>query len=564
MGIGSILVFARDGLHIFIHDSLDWILTLTDSVLSLVLNEQIIALLEDILGVRLDLEPHWRQATAIIGLGLLSCARSLRAGGANAAERTFSQLNAYACALVGGLFAGTIDISDRGMLPIFAVTIAVYFLFQSIALPILRKNHQSEPDLLPIGVLLPCLCYAAILAGYGVSDLFSETVPAPGLLGFALTVLAVATYFAVVGAEAGVLFLHKVFSVAILSGAVILFVFVPGAQPTERATAAWNDLLSFISKRRTSELGQGSDSPSQTEGVFSDPGRQAGLSVLATAGIAFLLAGLSQFVLPTTPVQIESPSHSVATVFRDCEFCPDMVVVPAGYLSEALDTSRSIADQTTPSVRLLVNSFAIQINEVTVREFDAFITDTGFHPGGYCDRRNLSWQNPGFSQSSDHPVVCVSWWEATAYARWLSMRSGIEYRLPTNGEWEHAARAGTSSRYFWGNEPNIACVFGNVPDRSFLTRFRLADVLDCEDGFVFTAAVGSFRANPWGLYDMVGNVSELSSERGFRGGGFWMMSPRRPGDRYYVYVDPLLTNPEQSFFRSWRLSHVGFRLARSL
>ncbi len=105
-----------------------------------------------------------------------------------------------------------------------------------------------------------------------------------------------------------------------------------------------------------------------------------------------------------------------------------------------------------------------------------------------------NWRNPGISQTDKHPVVCVSWNDANAYMEWLSQQTGHQYRLPTEAQWEYAARAGTTTKYWWGNDigSNKANCNNNY----------------CGDRFQYTAPVGSFAKNPFGLYDTVGNVWE--------------------------------------------------------
>ena len=122
-----------------------------------------------------------------------------------------------------------------------------------------------------------------------------------------------------------------------------------------------------------------------------------------------------------------------------------------------------------------------------------------------------SWRTPGFSQSDDHPVVCVSWEDASAYARWLGQETGLGYRLPSEAEWEYAARAGTTTHFYWGDGTNH-CSYGNAADRTASRTLRPQSsrwaFSDCADGIVWTSSVGAFAPNAFGLYDMSGNVSE--------------------------------------------------------
>ena len=129
-------------------------------------------------------------------------------------------------------------------------------------------------------------------------------------------------------------------------------------------------------------------------------------------------------------------------------------------------------------------------------------------------RPEWSWRNPGFKQMDDQPVVDVSWNDAVAFCVWLSRLEGKRYRLPTEAEWEYACRGGTTTRFYNGDDPEKLPEIGNVEDADFGGRFRTlaggnAGVqLRTHDGYVFTAPVGKFRPNAFGLYDMLGNVKQ--------------------------------------------------------
>jgi formylglycine-generating enzyme required for sulfatase activity len=110
----------------------------------------------------------------------------------------------------------------------------------------------------------------------------------------------------------------------------------------------------------------------------------------------------------------------------------------------------------------------------------------------------LSWREPGFEQDDNHPVVCVSWADAAAYAAWLGERLHARYRLPTRAEWMHAARLAP---------PRGECLSANLSDDKNALLHGDGDA-GCSDGFAHTAPVGKFKPNRLGLYDMVGNVSE--------------------------------------------------------
>ncbi len=127
---------------------------------------------------------------------------------------------------------------------------------------------------------------------------------------------------------------------------------------------------------------------------------------------------------------------------------------------------------------------------------------------------NFSWRSSGFEQTDDHPVIDVSWNDAVAFCKWLSRKEDKTYRLPTEAEWEYACRAGTTTRYFSGDDPQTLAEVGNVADASFKARFPGSRyTLKAKDGFIFTAPVASFKPNAFGLYDMHGNAWQWCSDR---------------------------------------------------
>ena len=108
---------------------------------------------------------------------------------------------------------------------------------------------------------------------------------------------------------------------------------------------------------------------------------------------------------------------------------------------------------------------------------------------------------------------CLSWIDARAYARWLSVQTGERYRLPSEAEWEYVARAGATTRYFWGDDAEPICNFSNSYDLSGRRASAFAyEWAECDDGYTHVAPVGSFRPNPFGLFDVLGNVWEWTED----------------------------------------------------
>jgi len=161
--------------------------------------------------------------------------------------------------------------------------------------------------------------------------------------------------------------------------------------------------------------------------------------------------------------------------------------------------------------------FAVMEAEVTREAFERFVKDTAYEVGESCHTRyengarsnvKRDWLRPGFEQGPNHPVVCVDWNGATAFAEWLTKRTGQTYRLLTEAEWEYAARARTRSSYHFGDQSSDLCRYANVIDRSEKKVDSRLVAANCEDGYVNTAPVKTYLPNAFGLYDMSGNAWE--------------------------------------------------------
>jgi formylglycine-generating enzyme required for sulfatase activity len=180
------------------------------------------------------------------------------------------------------------------------------------------------------------------------------------------------------------------------------------------------------------------------------------------------------------------------------------------------------------------------------------------------ESEHASWRNPGFPQDDSHPVVCVSWESAKAFAAWLSSQTGREYRLLTEAEWEYAARAGTTTPFWSGSSINP--VQANY-DENYVYKGEFRKQ---------TVAVGNFAPNPWGLYQVHGNVWEWCedlSHDGYNGappdGSAWLQG----GDAKYRVVrggswaerPRNLRSASREAVRSYeRIVDLGFRVGRTL
>jgi formylglycine-generating enzyme required for sulfatase activity len=178
------------------------------------------------------------------------------------------------------------------------------------------------------------------------------------------------------------------------------------------------------------------------------------------------------------------PTTVAGEIFRDTladgSLGPEMVWIPAGSFRMG-DLQGGGGSDEQPVHEVSVGQFAIGRYEVTFAEYDKFAEVTG----------RTKPSDSGWGRGN-RPVIYVSWDDATAYAEWLSQQTKRQYRLPTEAEWEYSARAGTETKYWWGND------IGS----------NKANCWNCGDSFEYTAPVGSFGANPWGLYDTAGNVWE--------------------------------------------------------
>ncbi len=166
----------------------------------------------------------------------------------------------------------------------------------------------------------------------------------------------------------------------------------------------------------------------------------------------------------------------------------------------------------------ITRPFYLGTYHVTRGEFRQFVNDTGYKTDAERRRtvaasEDRFWRNVP-EQTDEHPVVNVSWNDAAAFCKWLSRKEGKTYRLPTEAEWEYACRAGTTTRYYSGDDPETLAKVGNVTDAAYRARFpRFAEqTLTASDGYVFTAPVGQFKPNAFGLYDIHGNAWEWCSD----------------------------------------------------
>jgi formylglycine-generating enzyme required for sulfatase activity len=240
----------------------------------------------------------------------------------------------------------------------------------------------------------------------------------------------------------------------------------------------------------------------------------------------------------------------------------------------------------------ITRPFYLGTYHVTRGQFRRFVADTGYSTdaetgdrkgasGSNPDKNQFefseeySWRNTGFEQTDEHPVVNVNWNDAIAFCKWLSRKEGKTYRLPTEAEWEYACRAGTTTWYNNGDDLEMLAKVGNVADATFTLKFPAAKyTIEASDGYVFTAPVGSFTPNAFGLYDMHGNAWQWCAD--WYGKEYYAASPAADPtgpDSGHDHVvrggswgcGPYITRSagRYGFAPGFRGDGVGFRVART-
>lgn len=274
---------------------------------------------------------------------------------------------------------------------------------------------------------------------------------------------------------------------------------------------------------------------------------------------------------------------------------PQTVDIPAGRFRMGDGAGRGQADE-LPVHDVTVRAFKLGRHEVTIAEFRRFVTATDYmtdaernldHEGCFGRRApdgskwdvgrgwipGASWQAPGYPVNENHPVACVSFNDVQAYLAWLNESSGRRYRLPSEAEWEYAARAGSTTTYPWGDDPDAGCAQANGRD---LTPWpdggEWDQRMNCRDGHFSPAPVGSYAANAFGLTEMIGNLSEWVEDcrhDSYVGapadGGAWTdggdCSARLVRGGTFVYGPPGLRSANRTWSEpSYRVWYQGFRV----
>ena len=241
--------------------------------------------------------------------------------------------------------------------------------------------------------------------------------------------------------------------------------------------------------------------------------------------------------IPATPKQITNSIGMKLTLVPSGEFmmgskesAEETAAFFNKFYGEHVLTADDVKDEHPRHHVRITQPFYLGTYHVTRGQFRQFVNDTGYKtdaekgekPGAYGwnpDTQEFrfnekqSWRNVGFEQTDEHPVVNVSWADTVAFCKWLSKKEGKTYRLPTEAEWEYACRAGTTTRYYSGDDPETLAKVGNVVDAAAKAKLpNLNYTIKASDGYVFTSPVGSFKPNSFGLHDMHGNALQWCSD----------------------------------------------------
>jgi formylglycine-generating enzyme required for sulfatase activity len=250
----------------------------------------------------------------------------------------------------------------------------------------------------------------------------------------------------------------------------------------------------------------GGEPPKEQSGAGGSGANERAADLGDGVKMALVLVPAGSFTMGSTEAEIKA----VLAKFPDC--------------AEAW-----IADERPAHKVTLSKAFWMGKHEVTVGQFRRFVEAAGYKTdaekgtgskgaivateGEVKTAEDASWRKPYFKQTDDHPVVCVSWNDARAFVDWLNATdkarpAGSSYRLPTEAEWEYACRAGRSNWHQWGDDPDKGKGWCNAADLTAKKTFPQGTVFNWDDGFLYTAPVGSFKANAFGLHDLHGNAWE--------------------------------------------------------
>lgn len=275
---------------------------------------------------------------------------------------------------------------------------------------------------------------------------------------------------------------------------------------------------------------------------------------------------LAQMTEDVVVIPEQRTVRAIGDVFRDCAECPEVVILPPGSflmgsVRRGMDTAPGLEEMPQHLVTI-GQPIAVGRYEVTFVEWDACVAEGGCNGYKHQDEK---WGR------GNRPVINVDWNAAQSYVSWLSRKTGKPYRLLSEAEWEYAARAGTTTRNYWGddNHPksSAVCAYANV-GRSTLSCAK--------DGRDITVPVGSFRPNNFGLYDVIGNVQEWTADcwndrydNAPSDGRAWLQGDctyrvTRGGSWHDYYTRHFRSAARHYVRANGSASYIGFRVARTM
>jgi formylglycine-generating enzyme required for sulfatase activity len=271
-----------------------------------------------------------------------------------------------------------------------------------------------------------------------------------------------------------------------------------------------------------------------------------------------------------------------------------LVLIPAGkFMMGSPDNETRHQAAEGPQHEVTISKpFYMGIYHVTRGQFAAFVQDAGYKTssekvgwaiawdGTKFDKvKGASWKNPGFDQTDEHPVVCMTEKDAVAFCEWLSKKTGKTVKLPTEAQWEYVCRAGTATAYPWGDNPDDGKGWCNAADQATKVIFKeygkyftKEDYCSWDDGYTFTSPVGKFKKNDFGLYDMCGNALQYCEDSYSLYDGSSKTDPQGPTNKWYYrvlrggswYLGPIFCRSAFRFVPGFCGSGIGFRVVSEI
>jgi formylglycine-generating enzyme required for sulfatase activity len=368
------------------------------------------------------------------------------------------------------------------------------------------------------------------------------------------------------------------------------------AEPVETVSIEQPDDVATTKSNETVVASQAADTAGQPTDSRTEAFVAVVLAALVVSGFLVdrllshaALPGSNSQLAHTTPTQSDQapgPTEQKTAAFKDCDICPEMVELPTGTFMMGSPEHERGHQRVEEQLRKITIAKRVAIGkfEVTVDQFETFVAETGSAIGNKCSmfdtqlsqwgKAEASFRQPGFRVTGSHPVVCVSWHEAQAYTTWLARRTGKPYRLPSEVEWEYAARAGSTTSYSFGIDEGQLCDHARFADLG--SPFPWRGGCRSDQATLGSVPVGTLKPNAWGLFDMHGNAWEWAAdcwtpdaqelpadasnftragacEVGVVRGGGWAAQYNRVRSAQRL---PLITVS--------RFYHIGFRVALSL